>query len=41
MNPLRYEALKTIVRIAYEIGFGKRGECNTKDDVENEEKQEI
>lgn len=40
MNPLRYESLKTIVQIAYEIAIGKRGAIHTKDDMENKKKQE-
>tara|TARA_B100000965_G_scaffold207229_1_gene173162 strand:+ start:401 stop:535 length:135 start_codon:yes stop_codon:yes gene_type:complete len=37
MNPLRYNALNTIVKIAYEITIGKRGISDTKDNEENTE----
>ncbi len=40
MNPLRYNALKTIVRIAYEITIGKRGISDTKDNEDTTEKTE-
>jgi hypothetical protein len=38
MDPLRYEALRTIVKIGYEIAIGKRGASNTKDDTEQQDK---
>lgn len=39
MNPLHYEALKTIVQIAYEIAVGKRGESNTNDDIKKSKQE--
>ncbi len=32
MDALKYRALKTIAKIAYEIAIGKRGISDTKDD---------
>lgn len=41
MDALRQLALKTIVRIAYEIAIGKRGALDTKDnECINEENQD-
>ncbi len=40
MDPLKHRALKTIVKIAYEIAIGKRGISNTKDDKNKETKKE-
>ena len=36
MDALRYRALETIVRIAYEIAIGKRGASDTKDNEDKE-----
>ena len=40
IDPLRYEALRTIVEIAYEIAIGKRGVSSTKDDTEQKDENE-
>lgn len=40
MDALKTRALKTIVKIAYEIAIGKRGISNTKDNGDRKEKEQ-
>lgn len=40
MNALRHVALKTIVKIAYEIAIGKRGTSDTNDNQNKNKKKQ-
>lgn len=40
MDALKYRALETIIKIAYEIAIGKRGILDTKEDEHEEDTSE-